>query len=46
MTNKWSKNLDDRPHRRGRIFHGGKYNATPTMQSGALQSRCHAVTED
>ena len=22
-SNKWSKNFDERPHRRGRIFHGG-----------------------
>jgi len=29
-NNKWSKNFDERSHRRGRSLHGGQRNVTPT----------------
>jgi len=36
-NNKWSKNSDERPHRRGRIFHGGQYNVTPASREHCIR---------
>jgi len=44
-----SKNLDEKPHRRGRIFYWGKYNVIPISRghcSRLQQFRCRAVIED
>jgi len=50
IKQKWSKNIDDRPHRRGgRIFHGRQCDVAPTSRescSRLQQSRCHAVVKD
>jgi len=39
-TNKWSKNFDERPHRRGVIFHGGQCNMTPTKRKHCSRFCC------